>query len=427
MKKIFGLVDCNNFYVSCERVFNPSLEKRPVVVLSNNDGCIIARSNEAKALDIKMGTPLFKCKNLIDQHKVKVFSSNYALYGDLSQRVMSTLQHFTPELEVYSIDEAFLSLEGFNRKHLLEYAHLIKKTVRQWTGMPVSIGIGPTKVLAKIANKVAKDHTGQGGVFTITDHSPIDSLLDSIEAGEVWGIGRQYATFLKRHSVTTARDLKYAPDGWVRQHLTVMGLRVVWELRGIPCIPLEEVPPPKKGTGSSRSFGRPVEKLSELSEALSDYVSRAAEKLRIQKSITSFIQVYLSTNIFKDERQYSNAVTLRLPVPTAYTPHLIYFARKGLQSIYRAGYRYQRVGVFMTGILPQYRTQLNLFATGSRSRDLKLQRKLMNTVDFINKKWGGKTIQCAASGVKKDWKMRQLAKSPNYTTHWGELPVVKAR
>ena len=427
MKEIFALVDCNNFYVSCERVFNPSLEKLPVVVLSNNDGCIIARSNEAKALGIKMGTPLFKCRDLIDEHRVKVLSSNYALYGDWSQRVMSTLQHFIPELEVYSIDEAFLSLEGFKRNQLTGYAHRIKQRVRQWTGMPVSIGIGPTKVLAKIANKVAKDHRRHDGVFTFTDHTGIDTVLDSIEAGETWGIGRRSATFLKRHAITTARDLKYAPDAWVRQHLTVVGLRVVWELRGIPCIPLEEAPPPKKGIGSSRSFGRPVESLLDLSEALSDYVSRAAEKLRAQKSITSFIQVYLSTNRFKDEPQYSNAATLRLPVPTAYTPDLIYFAREGLKSIYRTGYRYQKVGVFMTGILDQDRIQGNLFLTGHGGQHLTLQRKLMNTIDCINKRWGGNTIQCAASGVRKDWKMRQSVKSPNYTTCWAELPVVKAR
>ncbi len=427
MKKMFALIDCNNFYVSCERVFNPSLEKRPVVVLSNNDGCIIARSNEAKLLGIKMGTPFFKCRNLIGEHKVKVFSSNYALYGDFSQRVMSTLQHFTPELEIYSIDEAFLSLAGFRRERLTGYAQLIQKRVKQWTGMPVSIGIGPTKVLAKIANKLAKNHPRHNGVLTILDHRRIDTMLDSVDVGEVWGIGRRYAALLKKHAITTARDLKYAPDGWVKQHLTVVGLRLVWELRGIPCIPLEEVPPPKKEIGSSRSFGRPVETLPELSEALSDYVSRAAEKLRAQQSIASFIHVHLSTNGFKDDPQYANTATLKLPVPTAYTPQLVYFAREGLKSIYRTGYRYQRVGVFMNGILHQDRVQGNLFLTERGEDHRGLQRKLMNTVDCINKKWGGNTIQCAASGVEKGWKMRQRVKSPNYTTRWKELPVVKAR
>ena len=427
MKKIFGLIDCNNFYVSCERVFNPSLERRPVVVLSNNDGCIIARSNEAKLLGIKMGTPFFKCRSLIDEHNVKVFSSNYTLYGDLSQRVMSTLQHFTPELEIYSIDEAFLSLEGFRRDRLTGYAQLIRKRVKQWTGMPVSIGIGPTKVLAKIANKLAKNHHRHNGILVITDHKRIDTMLDSIEVGDVWGIGRRYAAFLKKNAITSARDLKYAPDGWVKQHLTVVGLRLVWELRGIPCIPLEEVPPPKKGIGSSRSFGRPVENLQDLSEALSDYVSRAAEKLRAQKSIASFIHVHLSTNGFKDDPQYANTATLKLPVPTAYTPQLVYFAGEALKSIYRTGYRYQRVGVFMNGILHQDRVQGNLFLTGSSKKHRGLQRELMNAVDCINKRWGGNTIQCAASGVEKGWKMRQRVKSPNYTTRWKELPVVKAR
>jgi DNA polymerase V len=427
MKKMFALIDCNNFYVSCERVFNPSLEKRPVVVLSNNDGCIIARSNEAKLLGIKMGTPFFKCRSLIEEHNVKVFSSNYALYGDLSQRVMSTLQHFTPALEIYSIDEAFLSLEGFRRERLAEYAQLIQKRVKQWTGMPVSVGIGPTKVLAKVANKLAKNYHRHNGILVITDHRKIDTMLASIDVGEVWGIGRRYAAFLKKHAVKTARDLKYAPDGWVKQNLTVVGLRLVWELRGIPCIPLEEVPPPKKGIGSSRSFGRPVKNLPDLSEALSDYVSRAAEKLRAQKSVASFIHVHLSTNGFKDDPQYANTATLKLPVPTAYTPQLVYFARKALKSIYRTGYRYQRVGVFMNCILYRDRIQGNLFLTGSIDKHRELQRELMNTVDCINKRWGGNTVQCAAAGVEKSWKMRQRVKSPNYTTRWEELPAVKAR
>jgi DNA polymerase V len=424
MKNIFALVDCNNFYVSCERVFNPSLEKKPLVVLSNNDGCIIARSNEAKALGIKMGTPFFKCKDLIKKYKVEVFSSNYALYGDMSQRVMNTLQNFTPELEVYSIDEAFLSLNGFNYKNPTEYAQLIRTTVKKWTGIPVSIGIGPTKVLSKIANKLAKKNQQCNGIFNITNHSSIEDLLESIEVADVWGIGRQYAQFLNRHGVFSAQHLKYASDGWIRKNLTVVGLRIVWELRGKSCMLLKEAPPPKKGIGSSRSFGRPVETLYELGEAISAYVSRAAEKLRGQKSVVSILYIYLTTSRFKDEPPYSNGITLKLPIPTAYTPHLINYAKQGLSKIYRSGYRYQKVGVFLTDILPQDHIQLDLFTKGDIN--LSVKRKIMSTLDYINKKWGRNTMQCATAGIGKRWIMRQSLKSQNFTTRWSEIPVIKA-
>jgi DNA polymerase V len=252
----------------------------------------------------------------------------------------------------------------------------------------------------------------------------IDDLLESIDVGDVWGIGRQYAKFLNSNGIFNAKQLKYAPDEWIRKHLTVVGLRIVWELRGKSCIHLEEVPPPKKGICSSRSFGRPVATLEELSEAISSYVSRAAEKLRAQKSIASILQVYFTTNRFKDTPQYANALTIKLPMPTAYTPLLINYAKEGLRKIYRPGYHYQKTGVLLTGILPQHQVQLNLFLNGHKS--LNVQRKIMGIVDCINKKWGSETLQCAAVGKKKRWKMRQSLKSQNFTTCWSEIPVVKA-
>lgn len=424
MQKVFALVDCNNFYVSCERVFNPSLEGKPVVVLSNNDGCIIARSAEAKALGIKMGTPFFKSFGIIKRHGVKVFSSNYTLYGDMSRRVMHALQHFTPQLEVYSIDEAFMSLDGLKYTNITDYAQGIRASVKRWTGIPVSIGIGPTKVLSKIANKIAKGNPELNGVFNIGDLPPMDDTLASIEVDDVWGIGRRYARFLNRHGIFNANQLALAPDEWVREHLTVVGLRIVWELRGKSCISLEEAPPPKKGICSSRSFGKSVSALEELNEAISSYVSRAAEKLRAQKSVASILHVYLTTNRFKDTSQYANALTIKLPLSTAYTPHLIHYAKEGLKEIYKSGYQYHKVGVFLTGIIPRYQVQLNLFTNENINSIPKT--RLMAIMDSINSRWESDTIQCAAAGIRKDWRMKQSLKSQNFTTRWNELPIVKA-
>lgn len=420
MKEIFALVDCNNFYVSCERVFEPGLEGKPVVVLSNNDGCVIARSNEAKALGIKMGIPAFKCKDLFKKHSVYVYSSNYSLYGDISQRVMDTLTRFAPRIEIYSIDEAFLLLTGFTTSNLTDYARYIKTTEKKWTGIPVSIGIGHTKTLAKVANEVAKKYPRYAGVLDVTDYPQLDELLDGVDVADVWGIGRKYTQFLNRYGIYTALQLKNAPDQWVKKNLTIMGLRTVKELRGISCVSLEEIPAPKKGIISSRSFGRAVETLPELKEAIADYVSRAAEKLRAQSSAASFIQVFLTTSRFNGP-QYSNSSSTRLPTPTAYTPELIHCAHKCLKKIFKPNYRYKKAGVMLTGIVPEDEIQLNVFGTPS-SRDR--WKTLMKTVDRINTRWGSNTIQFAAPGIKRSWRMRQLRRSPRYTTQWSEIPVV---
>jgi DNA polymerase V len=419
MKRIFALVDCNNFYVSCERVFNPTLEKKPVVVLSINDGCVIARSNESKALGIKMGAPFFQNKELFRKHCVKVLSSNYALYGDMSHRVMTTLQQFAPELEIYSIDEAFLSLEGFHL-NLAEYAQQIRSTVKKHTGIPVSVGIGVTKTLAKVANKIAKSGNG---VFDITTVHDINALLETVAIENIWGVGSRYAQLLNRHDIRNARQLKDADDAWVKKKMTVAGLRTVMELRGEPCIDLELSPPSKKAIGSSRSFGKPVESLDELLESVSDYVSRAAEKLRLQNSVASVVQVYLTTNYFKpQEPQYSNCVSCQLS-PTDYTPEIIRQAQAGLKEIYRKGYWYKKTGILLMGLCPYDGIQLNLFA----SRSMPENKKLMQTFDAINTRWGSNTIQFASSGIGKQWKMIQRYKSPCFTTRWSEIAVAKAQ
>jgi len=420
-----ALVDCNNFYVSCERVFDPSLAAVPVVVLSNNDGCAVARSPEAKALGISMGTPFFQCRDLLYKNGGRALSSNYALYGDMSFRVMRILRECVPALEIYSIDEAFLCLDGFAGRDLDAYARDIRKKVLQYTGIPVSIGIARTKTLAKTANRIAKKSPGVDGVCDLTCRDDVDSLLEQIAAGDVWGIGRRHAKKLERCGIRTAARLKYADDLWVKRHLTVTGLRTVYELRGIACMGIEQAPPPKKAVSSSRSFGRPVESLEELQEAAADYVSRAAEKLRRQRSAASLLVVYLTTNPFnRQDRQYANAVTCTLPVPTAYTPALIRHARAGIQAIYRSGYRYKKAGVLLAGIQPDTQSRMHLFAGGMTYTDR--QKRLMGACDAINARWGAGSVRFAGAGTEKKWAMRRELMSQHFTTRWADIPVVKA-
>jgi DNA polymerase V len=421
-KQVIALVDCNNFYVSCERVFNPGLEGRPVIVLSNNDGCVVARSNEVKKLGVIMGTPAFKCRDLIKKYDVKVFSSNYALYGDMSQRVMETLSQFTPEMEIYSIDEAFLSFTGFRSLDLCEYARHIRSTIRKWTGIPVSIGVGSSKTLAKIANRIAKKNPEHDGVFSILNHPDMDRFLGGLEVGDIWGIGDQYAKFLIRNGIRTALQFRNANDEFIRDNMTVVGLRIVHELRGVSCIPLETAHPPRKGIVSSRSFGRPVKTLADLRESVADYMSSAAERLRGQKSVASFIHVFIATNRFKNEPQYSNFITQRLPVPTASTQDLIKYALANLLKIYRPGYRYKKAGIMLSGIMPDNQAQLDLFTPFKYQANRKV---IMGAMDEINQRWGSDTVQFAASGIGQLWQMKQSRKTPRFTTQWSEIPVVR--
>jgi DNA polymerase V len=421
-KKIFALLDCNNFYASCERLFRPELADKPVVVLSNNDGCIVARSNEAKALGLGMGSPYFKYEPLIRRHRVAVFSSNYALYGDISQRVMDTLMQIEPEVEIYSIDEAFIGLPPGRHIDLNGYGHSLKATIHRYTGIPVSIGFGPTKTLAKIANRLAKKDPAAQGVFNMTDNPDLESLLAGVGVNDVWGIGRRHAARLKKRSIHTARDLKNCDDDWLKKTLTITGLRTAMELRAIPCIGLEETPPAKKSIATSRSFGIPVESLADLQEAVATYTAQAAYKLRTAQLLTSVIHVFLRTNSFKKEQpQYSASKTFTLPTPTCHTPTLISSTLNLLQSIYRSGYFYQKAGVMFTGLTPKGYQQMHIFSSPD-PRDT----SLMQAMDTINSRWGRNTIHSAAAGFDQSWHHRQRRKSPDYTTRWTELPIVKA-
>jgi len=417
MKKQVALVDCNNFYVSCERVFNPALEGVPVVVLSNNDGCIVARSEEVKALGIKMGEPFFKCRDIIKGHHVRVFSSNYSLYADMSRRVMDTLALLHPDIEVYSIDEAFLTFDGAASP--LEHARCIRETVKRWTGIPVSIGIGVTKTLAKAAAKMAKQ---RGGVFDIA--AGADEILSGLDVGDVWGIGRTHALFLKKHGIATALDLKRARDAWIKKHLTIVGLRTVYELRGIACIPMDAMPEPRKAITCSRLFGRKVNDIAQISQALATYMTRAAEKLRAQGSAAACMQVVLLEDAFQDGCFTTHAASAQLPEPTAYTPTLIRQAHILLECIFKPGLSYRKVGVTLTGLVPRGRVQMNLF---EQEANPQRRHRLMQTVDMINARWGSDTLIQAGSGIERPWRMRRERMSRRFTTSWEELPMVKAR
>ncbi len=415
---VFALADCNNFYVSCERVFDPALRDVPVAVLSNNDGCIIARSEEIKALGVPTGGPYFKYKRLLEQHHARVFSSNYALYGDMSQRVMQVLRQAAPEVEVYSIDEAFLHLTGIRCP--VDQARRARDTVRQWTGIPAAIGLGPTKTLAKIASRFAKRYPDYGGVFDITDRRDVDDLLSLVHVGDVWGIGPQYTRRLLGQGIQTACQLRDARDAWVKKQLTIMGLRTVYELRGISCLPLEAVRPAKKGITCSRSFGERIETIAALEEAVAAYVTRVAEKLRAQQSIAAILSVFITTKTFGRGPHYQNSYTVTLPNPTAHTPDLIRYAHRCLAKIFKPGFGYRKAGVIATGIMPQDAVQGDLFEKATPSSET----ALMETVDAINQQWGRGTVFFAASGTRRSWQMQQ-ERSKRYTTRWDEVLVVQ--
>jgi DNA polymerase V len=421
----FLLVDCNNFYVSCERVFNPHLLGKPVVVLSSNDACIIARSNEAKALGIKMGIPLFEVNHLIKKHHVIVHSANFALYGDMSARVMQTLSECAADIEVYSVDEAFLFLSAYNEFGKVnsheQYAQYIRLQVKKRTGIPVTIGIGPSKTLAKAATRLAKKNPVYNGVFDITDRSDSDDLLSTIAVGDVWGIGYRYARMLKSRGIMTAKDFKYLPDAWVRKNMTVMGLKTLHELRGIPCISLQDVQPAKQSIVVSRLFGNPISDCTQLYEPLSEYVLIAAEKLRRQKSIASHLSVFAITNKYHDPYNYFKSSGCELPVATSYSPLIIESAKHCLQSIIKPGLTYRKVGVMLTGIVTEDCVQMNMHQDVG---DVVKQKKMMTVLDTVNRKWGRSTVSYAAAGTTQPWKMKQQKKSACFTTSWHELLTI---
>lgn len=422
MKKI-GLVDCNNFYASCERAFRPELRNRPVVVLSNNDGCVIARSAEAKSVGIPMGAPYFKWRTVIDKNRVAVFSSNYALYGDLSNRVMGVLSRFCPSVEVYSIDEGFVDLSGVPGG-ADAFARRLKATVESWTGIPVSIGIGSTKTLAKIANRFAKKHARSKGVFDLTSSPDPDLVLRWTPVSDVWGIGSRHAKKLRKVGVENALDFSLLKRNWVKKKMTVTGLQTLLEVRGLPCYDFASGPPPKKTIVSSRSFGHPVFKRSDLLEATAQYTTRAAEKLRKQGSVTSNILAFLQTNRFKlGEPQYSNSISIPLPVSSAHTPTLIRAAVSGMERIFRDGYGYKKCGVMLSSLEPANGRWLSLL--DMPPDDHTRHTPVMEAVDACNNRWGRDTIKFAASGINGTWRMRREMCSPRYTTVWEELLEVK--
>jgi len=418
---MFALVDCNNFYVSCERLFNPILNGKPIVVLSNNDGCIIARSNEAKALGIKMGAPAFQMADFLHQNQVAVYSSNYALYGDLSHRVMSTLGQFAPEIEIYSIDEAFLNLTGLPVQ-LEDYAQKVRKAVLKNIGIPVSVGIGPTKVLAKTANYYAKKVLKNQGIYVLDSPVKIKEALKLFAIDEVWGIGRQYSKLLKSLDIKTAWDFTQLQDGWVKKRMTVVGLRVKKELEGVSCLEMELIRAAKKVICTSRSFGESQTELEPIREAVATYTARCGAKLRKEHSCAGALMVFIHTNGFKaNEPQYERNFVCKLPVATNSTMELTRYALFALEAIYRKGYRYKKAGVLALDIVPEDQIQGALFDRVDRDK----HAAVMKTLDAINSKYGRDTLKIAAQGSGDKWKLRQEKLSPSYTTNWKDIIKIR--
>ncbi|REL24993.1 Y-family DNA polymerase [Rhodohalobacter sp. SW132] len=417
----FALIDCNNFYASCERVFDPSLINRPVVILSNNDGCVIARSAEAKEAGIPMGIPEFKVRPMIRQHNIAVRSSNYALYGDMSSRVMETLKTCTPNLEVYSIDEAFAELSSAYMSSLSEYGQWNRQRVLRWTGIPVSVGIAKTKTLAKIANETAKEFSALNGVLVLDSEHRTEKVLKRTSVDDVWGVGRNYSKTLHKYGIDTAWQLSRQSDAWIRSTMKVTGLRTVWELRGRPCQTVEQTTEPRKGILSSRSFGTPVENVDDMREAVTLFASRAAEKLRAQKSVASNICVTLVTNKYENPgKPYKFGIDVSLPNPTADTTTLAMAAVSVVNRLFDPCKKYKKAWVMLTGIVPEAEIQTNLFSEQAYTQK---QHDLMECMDSVNARYGSQTMSVAGTGVgnNQSWQMKQEHLSKRYTTRWDEI------
>lgn len=417
----FALVDCNNFYVSCERVFQPELRDRPVVVLSNNDGCVIAKSDEADALGFEVAQPFFEMKEKVRGHDVAVRSSNYTLYADLSRRVKQTLRTFTPKLESYSIDEVFLGLDAFPGRDLTAYARKIAGTVERWTGIPVSIAVAPTKTLTKVALDVAK-RTGRESVQNVHEWDSVDEVLRNVDVEAVWGIGSAHAGTCREHGLETARDLKQADARWVKDHLTVTGLRRKRELQGRPCIQLEDVPDPRDHVSCSRMFGETLTAFEPIREAVGTYVSRAAQRLRDQGQCAGYVEVFLRTSRFDDGEPHKQQTLKGFNQPTDATHVLAERAVECLRTIYRADRRYHKAGVVLGDLVPRERVQRSLVSAEASTGD----ETLMSTIDAINRKHGRDALQLAGAGLEKGWHMKRDHLSSRYTTCWDELPEVQA-
>jgi len=420
-KNKIALVDCNSFYVSCERLFNPSIIKKPVIVLSSNDGCVISRSTEAKVLGIKMGEPYFKVEKIIKKNDVKVFSSNYSLYGDISRRVMKTLKQFSPQMEIYSIDEAFLNLSSIRDENLFEHGNKIRKTVLKWTGIPTSIGIATTKTLSKAANHIAKKE--QSGIVNLINTKQIDQILKEIEINEVWGVGRQLTKFYIKNGIHTAYQLKNMHNNWIKKNTNVLGSRTAMELKGIPCVSLEEHQEKRKNCCVSRSFGRKVTKLEELSESVTTHCLNAAEKIRSDNQTTKRITVFIRTSPFqKDKNYYANSKDIDLPVRTNDSIELVKQALIALQYIYRKGYKYQKAGIIFSGLNEVDIYKKNLFSSINNEEK---RKKLMKAIDYTNIKYGRHALSIAQAGLRKKLNIKRQHSSKINTACFDFLPTIK--
>jgi DNA polymerase V len=417
-KKVFALIDCNAFYVSCERVFNPKLNNKPVVALSNNDGCIIARSKEAKALGIKMGVPLFKVKDIVERENVIVFSSNYTLYADMSRRVMNIISEFAPSIEVYSIDEAFIELTNMNVDYE-SYVRQMRKVILQYTGIPVSIGVASTKTLTKVANHIAKDDESLEGVCSLVKHENLDQVLEDTNVADVWGVGRQLSKKLIANGIFNAKLLKNCEDGWVRKMMSVNGLKTVSELREISCLDLEETSATRKSCCTTRSFGKPLVNLDDIEQAVTTFARRATERIRGENLTASTVSVFLRTNPFDRNRYYSNSSTTTLSYPTYDTMQIVKTALQLTKIIFRENYKYKKAGVLLSGFYEKGTETKDLFSE-ARYRS----PKLMSAVDQINERYGSDTIQIATECQIGKWKQKRRNCTQSYTTQLDNVLLI---
>ena len=420
-KNKIALVDCNSFYVSCERLFNPSIDKKPVIVLSSNDGCVISRSSEAKTLGIKMGEPYFKVKKIVKENNVRTFSTNFSLYGDISRRVMKTLKQFSPQMEIYSIDEAFLNLSSIKDEDLLEHAYKIRETILKWTGIPTSIGIAKTKTLSKAANYIAKKE--KSGVIDLINSKQIDTILAKVKINDVWGVGRQLTKFYIKNGINTAYDLKNMHNGWVKKNTNVFGSRTAMELKGIPCVSLEPHQEKRKNCCVSRSFGRKVTKLEELNEAIATHCLNAAEKIRLDNQTVKRITVFIRTSPFQKKGDYyANSKDIDLAIRTNDSIELVKQALFALKDIYKKGYRYQKTGIIFSGLRDAVTFNQNLF---SEINNEEKRTKLMKAIDITNIKYGRNALSIAQAGLKKKWNTKKQHASKIDTACFNFLPTVR--
>ena len=417
-KSRIALVDCNSFYVSCERLFNPKIQKKAVVVLSNNDGCVISRSKEAKEIGIKMGEPYFKVKELVKRNKIEVYSSNYALYGDISRRVMKVLKTFSPKVEIYSIDEAFIDLSFMDEKGVEDYGSEIRSRVLKWTGIPTSVGIACTKTLSKIANHIAKKE--KAGVIYLNEN--IDEKLKKFPIEDVWGVGKQLSKFYYKNNISNAYDLKNVSNTWVKKGTNVLGAKTAMELRGIPCIDLQIDQEKRKNCCVSRSFGRKVKDINELEESVITHCLNAAEKIRADDQIVKTITVFIRTSPFdKNKKYYSNSKTIDLAIPSSNSIELIKNAIKALTDIYKYGYSYQKAGIILSGLKDANQNDQNLLTPLLENKS----KKLMKAIDYTNTKYGRYAISIAQAGLSKGWKMRREHSSKIDTASFDSLPKIR--